>query len=65
MAVLGDCVILFDVGNGVPDYSRVLAHAERKIRELKQSGDIGGGMVIINDQSGNRIACLPFNPAVC
>ena len=67
MAALGNCVILSDFGAGVPDYAKVLAYAERKIRELKQSGndDGAGGLVIVNDQAGNRIACLPFNPAVC
>jgi hypothetical protein len=67
MAALGNCVISSDFGTGVPDYSKVLAYAERKISELKQSGNADGfgGLVIVNDQAGNRIACLPFSPAVC
>lgn len=67
MAPPGNCVISLDFGTGVPDYSKVLAYAERKIRELKQSGNDDGfvGLVIVNDQAGNKIACLPFSPAVC
>ncbi len=67
MAALGNCVISLDFGAGVPDYPKVLAYAERKIRELRLSEKFDGrrGMVIINDEAGNRIASLPFSPAVC
>ena len=54
-------------GAGSLDYSEVLAYAENIIRELKQSGNYDGrrGLVIVKDEAGNRIASLPFSPAVC
>ncbi len=51
-------------GTNLPDIAAALSNAEHKIRELrKQSGyDDPSLMMIVTDEAGRTVLCLPFFP---